>query len=204
MHDDVADLAALVARTRERAHVLGNSFGASIALRLAATRPELVRTLNAHEPPLFDLLRDDPLTRPLAEELDDRIAPVLADLDAGRLEEGARRFIDTVALWPGAWDGLPDEVRRTLAANGPTFLEECCDPERLTIDLAALARVACPVFLSNGSESPTYFAPVLNRLAAVLPHARRHVFAGMGHVPHVTHPAEYVRATLGFLDDAAS
>ncbi|GAA1550526.1 alpha/beta hydrolase [Kribbella lupini] len=42
----------------ERAEVFGNSSGAMIALDLAARWPELVRTVVAHEPPLFHLLPD--------------------------------------------------------------------------------------------------------------------------------------------------
>jgi len=85
VHEDVADLAAIIERAGAPAHVLGNSMGASVSLRLAAARPELLRTLSVHEPPLFDILRDDPKTNPLAEELDARILPVINDLAAGNM-----------------------------------------------------------------------------------------------------------------------
>ncbi len=39
VHEDVADLAAIIERAGAPAHVLGNSMGASISLRLAAERP---------------------------------------------------------------------------------------------------------------------------------------------------------------------
>src|SRR5438093_10079412 len=114
VHEDVADLAAIIERAGAPAHVLGNSMGASISLRLAAARPELLRTLSVHEPPLFDILRDDPKTNPLAEELDARILPVINDLAAGNMEDGARRFIEMI-LGDGAWDNfIPDEAKRTL------------------------------------------------------------------------------------------
>jgi pimeloyl-ACP methyl ester carboxylesterase len=54
VHEDVADLAALMTELGfTPAHVVANSFGASIALRLAGTRPEHFRSLMAHEPPLL-------------------------------------------------------------------------------------------------------------------------------------------------------
>jgi pimeloyl-ACP methyl ester carboxylesterase len=57
--EDVADLAALIEHLGlEPAHILGNSFGASITLRLAAERPDLFRSLLAHEPPLFGVIVD--------------------------------------------------------------------------------------------------------------------------------------------------
>jgi pimeloyl-ACP methyl ester carboxylesterase len=40
------------------------------------------------------------------------------------------------------------------------------------------------------------FAPILDWIAALLPQAERHLYAGAGHVPHLTHPADYARVTL--------
>ena len=204
VHEDVADLAAIIERAGAPAHVLGNSMGASISLRLAAARPELLRTLSVHEPPLFDILRDDPKANPLAEELDARILPVINDLAAGNMDDGARRFIEMV-LGPGAWDNfIPDEAKRTLLNNAPTFLDETRDPETLKIDTQALARFERPVLLTGGSESPPFFAPVLDKLAAVLPNATRKTLAGDGHLPHITHPQEYVALITEFIDSASS
>ncbi|TCN31565.1 pimeloyl-ACP methyl ester carboxylesterase [Kribbella orskensis] len=57
--DDAARvLAALGVTADAPADVFGNSSGAIIALDLVARHPELVRTLVAHEPPLFELLDD--------------------------------------------------------------------------------------------------------------------------------------------------
>lgn len=202
IREDVADLAAIIERAGAPAHLLGHSMGASISLRLAAERPDLFRTLNVHEPPLFDLLRDDPKTKPLVEEFDSRILPVINDLAAGNMEEGARRFVEII-FGPGAWDTfLPDDAKRTLINNAPTFLDETRDPELLTIDLKALSRFSKPVLLTGGSESPPFFAPVLDKLAAVLPNATRKTFAGAGHLPPITHPQEYVQTILEFIDSA--
>src|SRR5205823_10936310 len=58
---DVDDLAALVEWLGlGPAHIVGNSFGAVISLKLASRRPELFRTLAVHEPPAFPLLAEDP------------------------------------------------------------------------------------------------------------------------------------------------
>ena len=204
IREDVADLAVIIERAGAPAHVLGSSMGASISLRLAADRPELLRTLNVHEPPLFDILLEDPKTRPLAEELDNRFLPVANDLAAGNMEDGARRFVEMI-IGPGAWDSFtPDDVKRMLVNNGPTFLDETRDPDVLTIDLKALARFDRPTLLTGGSESPPFFAPVLDKLAGVLPNATRKTFPGAGHMPHITHPQEYVAAITEFIDASSS
>ena len=202
IREDVADLAAIIERASAPAHVLGSSMGASISLRLAAERPDLFRTLIVHEPPLFDLLRDDPETQPIVEEFDNGIVPVIDELEAGNMESGARSFVELV-IGPGTWDSmLPDEAKQMLINNAPTFLDETRDPELLTIDLKALSRFQGPVLISGGSESPPFFAPVLDKLAAVLPNATRKTFTGDGHMPHITHPQEYVEEIKAFIDSA--
>ena len=72
--DDEDDLASLIETLGVApANVVGSSFGASIALGLATRRPELFRTLCAHEPPLLSLAADDPLVM----EVREAIGPVL-------------------------------------------------------------------------------------------------------------------------------
>src|ERR687897_570784 len=54
VEEDVADLAALMTSQHlTPAHVVGNSFGALIALKLAAKQPNLFASLTVHEPALI-------------------------------------------------------------------------------------------------------------------------------------------------------
>ncbi|MFC5264354.1 alpha/beta fold hydrolase [Kribbella qitaiheensis] len=70
--DDAARVLAAVGVTAEApAEVFGNSSGAIIALDLVARHPELVRTLVAHEPPLFELLDDRDHWRTLIRSVDE-------------------------------------------------------------------------------------------------------------------------------------
>src|SRR5690606_9225804 len=125
VHEDVADLAALVEHLGlAPAWVAGNSFGASIALRLAVERPELVRGVLGHEPPLFGVLGDDPVTASALEEVRGRVGDVAARIASGDHAGAAEQFIDTVALGPGAWAELPPRTREILVENAPTFLDE--------------------------------------------------------------------------------
>lgn len=190
--EDAADLAALIeGMGLAPAHVAANSFGAAIALRLASRRPWLFRSLNVHEPPLFGLLAAQAETRELAAAVGVAVGQVVALLAQGEMTAAAERFVDDVALGPGAWAGLPEGLRAVLVNNAPTFLDEAQDPDALTLDVAALAAFERPLLLTRGSESPPPFAPVLDALARALPQARRHTFDGAGHLPHQSHPAAY-------------
>lgn len=91
------------------AHVAGISFGGSIALRLAAQYPELIRSVAAQEPPLFDLVADDSEHRPVMREVRDRIAVVAATLAAGECGGRLAPVHGYGGFWPGNVGG--DVVR---------------------------------------------------------------------------------------------
>jgi pimeloyl-ACP methyl ester carboxylesterase len=205
IRDDVADLAGLIEHLFDGpAHVVGNSFGAAIVLRLAAQRPELIRSLVAHEPPLLGLLEGRDEVQAMLATVRERIAAVVALLQAGDMAAGAERFVDTVAFGPGAWAQLPQATRETFIFNAPTWLDEAQEPESMTIALDGLSAFRAPALLSSGGQSPPFFAMVMERLAQALPHARRHLFAQAGHVPHLSNADEYTRVVSGFIrGDAA-
>lgn len=198
--EDVADLASLLEHLRlAPAVVVGNSFGASIALRLAGQRPDLLRGVVAHEPPLFQILGKDARYGPMLEEIGRRVGAVAERIAGGDHAGAAEQFAETVALGPGAWAGLPPETRQTMIDNAPTFLDETRDPEALAIDLEALRGLDRPVLLTSGDQSPPTFAPVIRQVAEVLPRAEVVTVAGAGHIPHVTHPQLYVETVGAFV-----
>lgn len=192
---DVDDLAALVdALDAGPAHLVGNSLGAQIALRTAIEHPGLVRSLALHEPGFWGLApEDDPVATIVAA-----VQPALERLAAGAWEDGARLFAEQI-FGPGTWDTVvPAELKRTMVANAPTFLDEERDPDIASLDVDGLARVVAPTLLSDGAESHPAFAVVIERLAALLPHAERATLAGAGHVPHRTHPVDYTALLSSF------
>ena len=205
VHDDVADLAALIEHLGlGPTWVAGNSFGASITLRLAAERPDLMRGVVAHEPPLFSLLTGGNLEmESLLGTVRERTAAVVDRIASGDHAGAAEQFVETVALGPGAWAQLSAETRQTMIENAPTFVDETNDPEQFAFDLGSIAAFSEPALLTKGTRSPPTFAPVVEQIAAALPAAQLHVFPGAGHIPHVTHPEDYVGAIKGFVGTQA-
>lgn len=200
VREDVADVAALIEHLGlAPAWVAGNSFGASITLRLAGERPELFRGLIGHEPPLFSLLADDPAVAPLLEEVGRRIGAVVERIASGDHAAAAEQFVETVALGPGTWVQLPPDFQQTLIENAPTFWDEARDPEQLAFDLAWIKAFSRPSLLTTGDQSPPTFVPVVIKLADVLPDVEVVTFPGAGHIPHVTHADAYVEAIMAFI-----
>ncbi|WP_028659591.1 alpha/beta fold hydrolase [Nocardioides insulae] len=199
--EDVADLAALIERLGVGpAWVAGNSSGAVIALQLAAARPDLLRGLVAHEPPLVGLLAPG-TAEAEAWAARDRgpVAEVGRRIAAGDHAGAAEQFVDEVALGPGSWARLPESLRAMMTGNAPTYLDELRDSSWRSLDEQALTGYGGPVLLTGGGQSPAFFAAVLDRLEEFLPHAERHLHPQAGHIPHVTHPEEYVDTLVRFV-----
>ncbi|MGH3863175.1 alpha/beta fold hydrolase [Actinokineospora sp.] len=199
--EDVADLAGLIALLGSSpAWVVGNSAGAVITLQAAAACPEVLRGIIVHEPPLWgvlDVLSPEAASFAVIEQ--GPIAEVLRRIAGGDPAGAAEMFVDAVAFGPGSWAQLPEGMRQTFTDNAPTFLDEATDPGSRSIDEPALARYRGPVLITSGDRSPAMFQPVLSRLRELLPQAEFDVYRGAGHVPHVTHPAEYVSRILAFV-----
>jgi pimeloyl-ACP methyl ester carboxylesterase len=197
VHEDVADLAALIDHLRlGPAWVVGSSFGASISLRLAATRPDVVRGVTGHEPPLFGLLGEDPALRPLLEGVRRGVAAVAERIAAGDHAGAAEQFVDTVALGAGSWAQTPPEIQAQLIENAPTFLDETTDPDALVLDVGFLRGFEKPILLTQGDQSPPAFAPVVTKLVQAGRRVAVRTLRGAGHVPHLTDPDAYVATVL--------
>jgi pimeloyl-ACP methyl ester carboxylesterase len=194
--EDGDDLAALLtALDLVPAHVATNSYGGNIALRLAARRPELFRTLSCHEPTVWGVLDDDVAAQLLAQDAR-VVADVGARIAAGDHEGAARRFVNEVIFEQGAWeDTLPVEMKAIMVQNAPTFLDELQDPIGSSIDLDAAAALDMPVRFTQGTESPPAMAAVIDRLLHLIPGSTREIIDGAGHVPQLTAPERYVEVT---------
>jgi pimeloyl-ACP methyl ester carboxylesterase len=164
--DDVGDLPALIEVVGGApAHIVGNSFGGSIVLRLAGERPDLFRSLVVHEPPLFRILENEPQAQVELSAVQERIDAVIQMLAANDLAGGAKRFIETIAFGPGAWGQLPSELRETFVFNATTWLDEMRDRDALTVDVDRLRSFGAPAMLTLGGQSPPLFALVVEQIA---------------------------------------
>ncbi len=199
---DEDDLTALVeALDLAPAHLIGNSYGASISLGVAARHPEVVRTVIAHEPPLIGIAGPGTLLAEQVRPIVEVMRTVAADVRRGEAAAAASRFVEEIALGPGAWTMLPAEIRRTMVANATTILDLLADP--CWAAPPSLDAIMAPVLLTEGDASPSWLPGVVDALAATAT-VSRHTFVGGGHVPHQTHPAEHVAVARSFIQPVAA
>lgn len=180
--------------------LIGHSFGATIALRLACTQPGHIRSLILFEPVLFCAAAASPAYPAfLASQ-----GPYGAAATAQDWPLAARLFN---RIWgTGApWDSLPPALRAYLTERMP--LVTSCD--RVLFDDAAailepggLEALRMPVLLAQGAASPEIIGAVMDCLATRLPKALRHIEPGAGHMLPVTHARSLGPVVAAHLDAA--
>lgn len=170
-------VAALIDRPLD---LVGHSFGATVALRIAVGAPHAVRSLTLIEPVLFAAAPDP--------EQDRLFARMAAAFDAGDPRQATAEFL---AVW-----GLKDEggsappldsfVRQidivvdtndTLANDRPAILRE-----------GGIEGIDAPVMIINGADSPTAVSSIAEALAARMQDVGIATVPDAAHMLPITHP----------------
>lgn len=119
--DHADDLASLIHALGEpSAHIVGESYGAVVALECVRRHPALVRTLVLDEPPIPSILNsaeDQGLRAPLETTLTAALAAVARDDPEGAV----RTVVDHIEGAAGSYASLPSEVRSGLLRNLAAF-----------------------------------------------------------------------------------
>jgi pimeloyl-ACP methyl ester carboxylesterase len=187
--DFEAQAAELAPLLEDGAHLVGHSYGAVIALLIAARHPGRVRSLVVSEPPAFGLARGNPTVDALVERLDEHFTH--GPREPRAFLNGFLALVGTKAQLP---DPLPPEVEQSIRA---TMAERM--PWEAGIPLDELSAAQFPKLVISGTHHPAFDA-VCDVLEERLP-ARREVLPGAGHgIPRAPGYAELLAA---FLDDSS-
>ena len=197
VHDVATDMArGLIEAPMD---LIGHSFGATIALRIAVESPELVRSLTLIEPVYFAaVLVDEP---ELLEEYKRENAEMNAAFASGNEREAARVFNRD---WGDGtlWDSLPERMKDHMTRlihyvpASSAFLHY--DSAGL-LEAGRMEQASMPAVVIEGDQSPPMSAKVSASLQKRLPNIERFVVEGAGHMLPITHPdavAGPIRALL--------
>ncbi len=204
MHDVATDMArAVLDKVAEGpVDLIGHSFGATVALRLAIEDPERVRSATLFEPVYFAaLMADDP---DFAARYHRQTEDFEAAMDARDHAAAARSFNET---WGdnGDWDKIPAAHRRYMTDriqfvrdSAPVLVHDSAG----LLNKGQFERAIQPVLLIEGAASPMASA-VNHSIARRLPNASQLTLSKMGHMGPITHPGEVAAAIRAFLQDVA-
>jgi len=202
-------------------HLFGNSLGGAVTVRVAALRPDLVRTLTLISPamPFIDPRRS----------LQSRLVPLVFLPQAQRL--AARRlatispevlasqviaacFAEPDRLAPQRLAEAIEEVRRryeapwyldaylrTLRGLVVSFLRAYLPGANSLWRLAA--RITAPTLVITGRQDRLVDVRVAPAVARLIPDSRLLVLDGVGHVAQMERPLAVARAAAGMLAEVA-
>jgi pimeloyl-ACP methyl ester carboxylesterase len=193
---EAARIEAVVDTMRGPVCLVGHSYGAAVATRVALRRRARIAALALHEPVLFSLVAGDGTAA--GDEIVAVGTAVRDDVRAERIEQAAERFVD---YWSGdgAWAAMDERRRRGVRARMPKVAGEFGALFDDAVPLPAYARLAMPVLLLEGAVTRSPPKAVARRLLAALPDARLASIAGAGHMAPITHPDAVNAEILRFL-----
>jgi len=179
---------ALLDREVGQVDLIGHSFGATVALRMAQARPDKIRSLVLIEPVLFAVTR---LEAPeLQAALEAKEAPFNDLLRAGDVEQATRLFNRMWGTGKPKWADMPEQARasmvRGMKAVPKSFGALYLDDKGLLLP-DALDSVAMPVLLLSGGASQPVMPLINDGLARRMPQANTRVVPEAGHMLPITH-----------------
>ena len=179
-------------------HLIGHSFGATVALRMALERPELLQSLVLIEPVLFCAARADEAPEYRDFVVSHRHFEVM--LAKGDLIGAAQHF---QMIWGDGRDfaRAPKALRDYILQRIPLIIAQAPALHQDSAGIMGYLRLeslSVPVLLLSGSASPPIIAAIHRALAARLPNVQQAVIAGARHMLPVTHPIQTRQAIIGF------
>lgn len=196
--DDVADLEAVLAATGGRAHVVGASYGAAVALHAARGDSHMIRSVALFEPPLFAA---GPVLGPVLERY-------RALIGRGDLAAATRVFAEEVSRVPPAIlravaeAATPPRDAGREAAEAAGAVGCLHDLEAMATDDLDIDRwtdVRVPVLLIQGADTWAPMPTTMDTLAEALPQVTRRRLAGQMHFATHTAPELFADTLSQFL-----
>lgn len=186
LNHELALLAPIVDSMKGSIHLVGHSYGAAVALKLAQKYTHKICSLTVYEPVLFSLLFALESRRQVASDISSLINDMQALYNAGHADKATRRFIN---YWSGegSWEKFCSRQQMAMIEKISVVLnnfEAIVAEPNLLPDLKQLNK---PVLCLYGEDSPSSTVEVSQVLAQLLPVSSLRSLANIGHMGPVTH-----------------
>jgi pimeloyl-ACP methyl ester carboxylesterase len=182
--DDLAAMRALVDELDAPLHLVGHSYGGTLAARLALELPRRFSSLALFEPVLLGLLR----TEEDAEAFRELSLRGLQDLTPGG-PQWMEAFVD---YWsgPGAFQRMATGIRGAFLAAGQKVAGEVTGITADDRQPDAYRTLALPALCVYGERTTLAGKAMTQRIAETLPNAMLRVLPGTGHMGVMVKAAE--------------
>jgi pimeloyl-ACP methyl ester carboxylesterase len=200
LQGDAAVLAALLDEHQVGcAHVIGHSYGGTVALAMAIASPERVASLALIEPNPSGLMRnggpDARAALVTSARWGARMRCATADDEA---EAVMAAFVDS-RRGPGTWAALSPRAQQSVLASRSAFVRGFEALLAFAPAPATVAELGMPVLLLGSQLSTPDFRAALEFVGQLLPHAERRTISGVGHFGVIEKPEAFEAPLLQWL-----
>jgi pimeloyl-ACP methyl ester carboxylesterase len=194
---DAVRIACLAAQVGT-VHLVGHSYGAGVALRVALHHPRSVASVAVYEPVAMRVLFDYNARAGAATEVVDVARAIHRELNGGNAERAAQRFID---YWAGTaqWIALAPERRAAIVRCMPVLGDQFTALAHDTSTLADYRRLEAPVLYLSGQQTRASTRRIGELLRFTLAHVDSSIMSGMGHLGPITHPYPVAQRIATFI-----
>lgn len=199
----LADEARLVEAVIDGAgavHLIGHSYGAAVALKVATRRASRLLSLTLFEPILRHVLWESAPDHGALADFAYVRGAVQHAARSGRPEQAAQTVVD---YWSGrgAWSRLSAKARASFIGRLPILDANFAALYRERTPLAEYARIGAPALFLVGANSPFASKRVTSLLGTTLPRATVRELEGAGHMGPLSHAREVNPVIEAYLDE---
>ncbi len=194
----IADLIAFIqALDAGPVHLVTWSYGGEVGLYAMQRRPDLFRSAVHYEPSLGALLTGIDGGPDAQADFAATLAPALAALQAGRVEDAGLRFLEAVfSLPPGGAEREPEAMQALVRDNARTLAPFLQLPSPPALADADLATIETPVLAVHGARTHARYKLIAEKLVSALPNAALTVLSDVNHDGPYREPAAFAAQAM--------
>ena len=218
IENNVNDLLGLITRLGiAPVHLIGHSYGGSIATYFAFKHPELLRSLILIEPAVTSVFIENPnsaleriillFTHPsiamaILRFTRNIVAPALKALNQGDSRTAAKLLVDGLQVRERAFEQFPSEFQNIVVENARTIY----DFEILGLEFkrSQIAEIKVPTLIIKGETSNKILRDIADSLHKMLPNSEEFMIEKSGHFPQFERPEELNAKIKDFLGKHSS
>lgn len=183
-------------------HLVGWSYGATIALLLASVRSDLVASVYSYEAGISSFVADEGIAQRIQTDRSEMAGPAIAAVDEGDLDLAVERIIDGSCARDGVFADLDMHTQQIFLDNARTvpLMFAGLGASRSQGIVAQLENILCPVTMSTGERARPAYGLVADEATRIIPGACREVIPHAMHVAPVMVPEAFVGSVTTHLE----
>ena len=181
-------------------YIVGRSYGATVAIRMALQHPELVRGVVAQEPTIaIAAAMSNPTKKSILKKERSGLSFARSATKKGDIPEATRLFADWTNGQPGGFVALSSKMRTVHLDNGRTIALHFSAPRPPKVTCADLGKLKSPLAITMGELTRPFFKILAKTTHDCVPGSQLIQIPNARHAATAQNPKAFNDAVLKFL-----